>query len=836
MIKKTLLAALLTAPLLGSSIHPVQAATTFNDISNSYAKDAINKLVEAGILNGTGSGQFNPTGKISRQDFAVILAKGLQLDVESVSSNPTFSDVPTSHYAYKYVEAAAKAGLLKGIGSGQFGLGQNLSRQDMAVIFTRALGVDTQGYGQNLKFSDASKISDYAKDAVGFAVQFGLLNGTSSDRFDPSGIADRQSAALAASRLLQAPKPETPAPVTPQPTTPQPAVPQPTAPKPAPTTPVLIPIPPISEEPSTPAPVNEVPTNPSVPPINNGGGSTEPPVLDTQAPALTLVSSAPFKIGTDLTVRSSEVGIVYLVPAASEIPNKSALENVVLTGKGVKAAVITVNGEATLPTSQLTVGAYKAYAVDAGGNVSSPVTDIVLGYAFEGPQFELLTNKLFVASFPERLNTQFMPNAEDFTLTRTDGGMNQKLSQPEIEVKEKGIGFLSEPLVKGGTYEVAYTPSPNSQMLQSVSGKAYGPFVRSFTYTNIAPQRNQLLQNVTMSTDANLSLNVDLAFIDWDDTKLSYTAVSDNKAAVEASIEGNQLSLHAQSSLTTATITLTAQDSSGDTASQRFTVTVVNAASAIDAAEAATAKTQDLTSKSPERLAAEQKLADAQGIVANLTEGPTKTEYLGRLKNVKDMLDAVSQAEELVVTLEMATTDDKNMLDEDDRFAADTALETLQNSDFTPIMDTISFAQLKARAEKAASLMSGAEDFLFTLQSAKNTAQDGVSLLKTTIERTQIDSYLADVPTFKSTKATENYIKPQYDEFYKFLSDIDKSESLVNAFVQAVDAAADQSPGSPAWQQADAARAAITYANLNPGTYKVLKDREDAAAAKYPAP
>lgn len=205
MKKSNKLTAAVTASMVASTlvVPAAFASTQFTDISGSYAKDAILELVEAGILNGTGEGKFNPTGKITRQDFAIILAKALELDTEDAPATPTFSDVPATHYSYKYVEAAVAAELIAGTGEGKFGLGQNLTRQDMAVLFVRAMGVDAEGFGDKLEFSDAATIANYAKDAVGYAVEAGLMNGVGNNTFNPRGLAERQQVALVASNFLK---------------------------------------------------------------------------------------------------------------------------------------------------------------------------------------------------------------------------------------------------------------------------------------------------------------------------------------------------------------------------------------------------------------------------------------------------------------------------------------------------------------------------------------------------------------------------------------------------------------------------------------------------------
>lgn len=234
MNKKLVLKVMTTAALLSACALPASAAVTLTDIDGSYAKDAINQLAEQGIINGKGNGKFDPTGKIERQDFAIILAKALNLDMDSAPASATFSDVPATHYAYEAVEAAVKAGLINGQGDGKFGNGENLTRQDMAVLFVRALGVDAAGKGADLKFNDADKISWYAKDSVAAAVELKLINGLGNGNFDPTGGADRQAVAQVAAKFMtkaeelksQAPSPsegeekEPVEPQTPAPTTP----------------------------------------------------------------------------------------------------------------------------------------------------------------------------------------------------------------------------------------------------------------------------------------------------------------------------------------------------------------------------------------------------------------------------------------------------------------------------------------------------------------------------------------------------------------------------------------------------------------------------------------
>lgn len=816
MIKKTLLTALLTAPLLGASLHSAYAATEFNDISNSYAKDAINKLVEAGILNGNGSGQFNPTGKISRQDFAIILVKGLGLDIEPPTATPTFSDVPTSHYAYKYVEAAVKAGLLKGTGGGQFGLGQNLSRQDMAVIFARALGVNTQGYGQSLTFSDADQIADYAKDAVGFAVANGLLTGTGGGKFDPTRIADRQSVALVASRFIQTLKPQNPTQPVPQPTNPTPSTP-------------AVPV---------PAPVVNVPSTPQVPaPSGNTGGSTETPVRDVQPPVLTLISVAPFKIGTDLTVRSNETGTVYLVPSTSNVSNKSMLDGLVAEGQGVKTAVTVANSDTLLPTSTLTAGAYQAYAVDASGNVSAPVTEIMLKQMLQGPEFAAFSDDLMGASFAEVLNIDSHPSAEDFTITRLDSEMPTNIRIFELNLYKNKIEFIVyDPLVKGGTYQVVYEPKAGSLPFKTLAGKVYGPFVSTFTYTNNAPSNTHYFQDLTLASNTSPAIDLAGTFKDLDDDHLTYTASSDHTDIVDASVENGMLDLHAKSTLGTATITLTAKDGNGGEAITTFKVTVVDAGAALTAAEQAIEEDKDLTNKSSDRTKADEALITAQVLLASLPDEESKITLLNRLKVVEDTLQAIDAAEAKVKALEEATADDKTLLiGEEDRETADAADLAETNFQYSTLVTGKSLDLLRGRAAAARLFIANADALEGDFETIKNDIDDSTDLTFDSPDRLNIDQAVSNLSYEGVTSKTKEALQSNPQGIYGILRNVTAVYLQIIDFEQAVEAAEGKPADAPEWETARQKRAAIDYSKLNTATHNKLKNREDATASKLPS-
>ncbi|SDM69385.1 S-layer homology domain-containing protein [Paenibacillus jilunlii] len=191
---------LLAAPLASPKAN---AAALFSDINNSYAKEAILELLDKGIISGIGDNRFDPAGQLKRQDFAIILAKALNLDTTTVPSVPTFSDVPKGSYAFNAVEAVYQAGWINGLGKGRFAAGSPLSRQDMIVIFVRALGIEASGKSSSLPFADSAKIADYAKPSIAAALEYGLIQGEGGNLFNPAANADRQSVALVASKFIK---------------------------------------------------------------------------------------------------------------------------------------------------------------------------------------------------------------------------------------------------------------------------------------------------------------------------------------------------------------------------------------------------------------------------------------------------------------------------------------------------------------------------------------------------------------------------------------------------------------------------------------------------------
>ncbi|HWQ22286.1 MAG TPA: ABC transporter substrate-binding protein [Clostridia bacterium] len=149
-------------------------AAGFKDVPASlWASDEINALAAKKVIAGYADGTFKPQANVSREEFAkmIVTAKGLTL---VKPARATFSDVPSSRWSYGYVEAAAKAGYVSGIGGGKFGPTAAIKRQDLAVLLVRVLGKSSvaSAIKSSVAFAnDEDKIGAYAVGAVSIAVQ-----------------------------------------------------------------------------------------------------------------------------------------------------------------------------------------------------------------------------------------------------------------------------------------------------------------------------------------------------------------------------------------------------------------------------------------------------------------------------------------------------------------------------------------------------------------------------------------------------------------------------------------------------------------------------------------
>lgn len=172
--------------------------SSFPDVpSNSTFASDIAYVSQRGLMSGKSDGGFKPQESITRGQLVTILYR---LEGQPFVSGTGFSDVAAGSYCEKATKWAAATGVTAGNADGTFKPDDPITRQQLATFlyrYSRYKGYFFLSYADLSKFSDASAVADYAKDALSWANGAGLVNGTSDGRLNPGGGATRgQSAAI----------------------------------------------------------------------------------------------------------------------------------------------------------------------------------------------------------------------------------------------------------------------------------------------------------------------------------------------------------------------------------------------------------------------------------------------------------------------------------------------------------------------------------------------------------------------------------------------------------------------------------------------------------------
>lgn len=111
-----------------------------------------------------------------------------------------FTDVPSNAWYYNYLEYATENGIINGVSEKSFDPDGDLTRAQFATIFGRAFGYEVE---PGTKFTDVKNDSWYA-GYVYWAVENGIVNGTSSTTFSPDANITRQDVATILGRYIDA--------------------------------------------------------------------------------------------------------------------------------------------------------------------------------------------------------------------------------------------------------------------------------------------------------------------------------------------------------------------------------------------------------------------------------------------------------------------------------------------------------------------------------------------------------------------------------------------------------------------------------------------------------
>ncbi len=190
-LKKTLCLFLALVFVLG--LCTVGAADiVFNDEQSIQYKEAVQTMAGLGILNGYEDGSFKPKQNLTRAEAAKIIAYVAGGEgVENGAAEQIFDDVPTSHWANKYISYCYRKNIINGVGANKFDPNGLVTRNAVMKMLLAACGYGSQG-----EFTGAN----WESEVFDKATETKILQGFKAS--DWSGAATREEMAHLAYNTL----------------------------------------------------------------------------------------------------------------------------------------------------------------------------------------------------------------------------------------------------------------------------------------------------------------------------------------------------------------------------------------------------------------------------------------------------------------------------------------------------------------------------------------------------------------------------------------------------------------------------------------------------------
>ncbi len=178
------------------------ASSVFSDVNArtcSWAANAVDFMNEYGLVKGTGASTFGWKGSMTRGDFVLILYRNAGSPSVYGVSNP-FTDVKSTDYYYEAVLWAYRNNVVNGTSTTTFGPKGKITREQIASILWRLAGKPV--YSASLRsYTDYASVSDYAYDAMSWAVGSGYVKGSGA-KLSPKNNATRAEVAVMLHRYL----------------------------------------------------------------------------------------------------------------------------------------------------------------------------------------------------------------------------------------------------------------------------------------------------------------------------------------------------------------------------------------------------------------------------------------------------------------------------------------------------------------------------------------------------------------------------------------------------------------------------------------------------------
>lgn len=193
---KRVFSAALACVLLVSATLSASAANVsdMTDIpSGSWYESAVQYCLNNNYMSGESETKFNPNGTVSRAQTVQVLYN-LEGQPGYTSGHTPFGDITPGSWYYNAVRWSEENGIASGTGATTFEPNAPVTREQVATFFANYAKFKNNYSGAQSdlsKYSDQNKISAWAKENISWAVNYGLMSGTSNTTLDPQGTCIR---------------------------------------------------------------------------------------------------------------------------------------------------------------------------------------------------------------------------------------------------------------------------------------------------------------------------------------------------------------------------------------------------------------------------------------------------------------------------------------------------------------------------------------------------------------------------------------------------------------------------------------------------------------------
>lgn len=161
-----------------------------DSIPTAWYHDGVHYCIEYDLMIGTAPSLWEPNIPFSRAMMAQVLYN--KAGRPAVSGEGVFDDVDQEWY-WPAITWGGRNKVLWGYGDGNYGPEDPITREQLATLLWRYAGQPETS--AQLSFTDAAQTSDYAKQALAWASQHGVITGYPDGTFQPQGYTSRAEAA-----------------------------------------------------------------------------------------------------------------------------------------------------------------------------------------------------------------------------------------------------------------------------------------------------------------------------------------------------------------------------------------------------------------------------------------------------------------------------------------------------------------------------------------------------------------------------------------------------------------------------------------------------------------